>query len=267
MFENYQQPAGYQFNGFGAPQAQPKVKNLLTAEEIKELMQTGTQFSLGLTQKEVLQSRCNHRSADGTTDTLVFDPNTGIARCTICGYEFKPIDAETSIDSIKDSVSSIIDILQTIKILYTDIPADAAAEYFQIIPLIGKIPALFEFAAKCFNKHEFNAWNYQNYNMGGMAMLQNLGNIFGSPVGFGAAQQPMMNPQQPVGYPQQPMMGNAFGYPGASQPMMGGYQPANPGFAYTPGAAPVAPAPAATPAPAAPAAPAADTTVTQTVTV
>lgn len=262
---------GYQFNGMAPTQA-PKVMNVLTNEEINELKQSTSQFSLGLTQKEVLQGACNHRSPDGTQDTLYFDPEKGTARCTICGYEFRPLQGDEDPNSIKEAADKIVDILQTIKIMYTELPAGAAREYFQIIPLIGKIPQLFEFAAKNFSKHEYNAWNYSNRNMGGAAMFQNLNNI------FGASQQPMMGgmgqpqqygynnyaaPQQPVGYPN----ANPFGYVGApQQPQFNGYTPATQGFQYTPNQTPQQPqvAPTVT-APAAPAT-AADATATETVT-
>ena len=262
------QMGGYQFNGYQNQQV-PKVMNTLTNEEIKELQQSASQFTLGLTSKEVLQGACNHRSADGTSDTLVFDQNTGIARCTICGYEFRPIEADTSYESIKDAADRIVDILQTIKIMYTELPAGAAREYFQIIPLIGKIPQLFEFAAKNFAKHEYNAWSYQNHNMGGAAMLQNLNNMFG-------ASQPMQNPQfngyaaqpqQPVGYPNPVMQGNAFGYPGASMaPAPQGYMPMNQGFQYTPNQQPTAPVAPTVAAPAAPAPTVDENAATETVT-
>ena len=260
------QMGGYQFNGYQNQQMVPKVMNVLSNEEIKELQQSTSQFSLGLTKKEILQGACNHRSPDGTQDSLVFDQNTGIARCTICGYEFRPIEADTSYESIKDSADRLVDILQTIKIMYTELPAEAAREYFQIIPLIGKIPQLFEFAAKNFAKHEYNAWSYQNHNMGGAAMLQNLNNI------FGASMQPMNTqfngfanqPQQPVGYPNPVMQpGNAFGYPGASMAPQPGYMPMNPGFQYTPNQ----PAPQVAPTVTAPQVPAvAEEAATETVT-
>ena len=257
-------PAGYAYQGFQGAAPAPKIMNVLTPEEIKELQQERSQFSLGLTLRESMQAKCNHRTADGTKDSLVFDQETGKARCTICGYEFRPVEAETSYESIADASERIIDILQTIKLLYTDLPAEAAAEYFQIIPLIGKIPQLFEFAAKNFAKHEYNAWNYNQYNMGGISMLQGLSNLFG-------ASQPMYGapqaPQQPYGFygapqgvPMTPPQGNPFGYPGAGEQAVP-YQPAANGYQYTPGQ---------TPAPAAPAAPAAEAapeTVTQKVTV
>lgn len=269
-------PAGYAYQGYQGGAAAPKIMNVLTPEEIKELQQERSQFSLGLTQRESMQAKCNHRTADGTKDSLVFDQETGKARCTICGYEFRPVEAETSYESIVDASERIIDILQTIKLLYTDLPPAAAAEYFQIIPLIGKIPQLFEFAAKNFAKHEYNAWNYNQYNMGGISMLQGLSNLFGASqptYGYGAPQMGMPQAQQPYGFygapqggvPMTPPQGNPFGYPGAGEQQPVGYQPAATGYQYTPGQ----PAPAA---PAAPQAPAADAvapaeTVTQKVTV
>lgn len=276
----YGMQGGYQFNGMQNGQM-PKIPNVLNAEEIKELQQQRSQFSLGLTKKESLQAACNHRTADGMQDTLVYDNVTGIATCTICGYQFRPVEAEATYETIKEASDRLVDILQTIKIMYTDLPAEAAKEYFQIIPLIGKVPQLFEFAAKNFAKHEYNGWSYNNHNMGGIAMLQNLSSMFGGGMQPNFVQQPQfngyaMNPQQPVGYPNgmAPQMPgqNPFGYPGASTPMMGmpqmgapvqqpvagGYAPQTQGYAYQPNVA----------APAAPDAPAVtDDTVKQNVTV
>lgn len=276
----YGMQGGYQFNGMQNGQM-PKIPNVLNAEEIKELQQQRSQFSLGLTKKESLQAACNHRTADGMQDTLVYDNVTGIATCTICGYQFRPVEAEATYETIKEASDRLVDILQTIKIMYTDLPAEAAKEYFQIIPLIGKVPQLFEFAAKNFAKHEYNGWSYNNHNMGGIAMLQNLSSMFGGGMQPNFVQQPQfngyaMNPQQPVGYPNgmAPQMPgqNPFGYPGASAPMMGmpqmgapvqqpvagGYAPQTQGYTYQPNVA----------APAAPDAPAVtDDTVKQNVTV
>lgn len=268
---------GMGFNYGGIPQNQQKIMNNLTAEEIQKLQQQHSQFSLGLTERESLQAACNHRVPDGSDDSLVYDKETGIVRCTICGYEFRPIEPDESYESIKDASDRIIDILQTIKMMYTDLPPQAAREYFQIIPLIAKVPQLFEFAAKNFAKHEFNNWSYNHPNMGGMALLANLNNMFGATNMY---QQPQMG--APMGAPgmvppPQPM-GMQAGFPQAAygqNPFYGtpaptpGYAPQANGFAYNPAAQPapqVAPTVAAPQAPAAEAAPAAET-VTQTVTV
>ena len=286
---NLQSNGFYQYNGQATPQ-QYKFTNPLSAEEIDELTASSSDFNLGLTHKESLQAACNHRSKDGTRDTLQYDPVTGIARCTICGYEFRPIEAETSIETISEAVNRVVDILQTTKLLYIDLPGNAAREYYQILPLIMKLPEFFKFAAKNYAKHEINAWNYQNSNMSGINMLQALGNMLGSPIAGmagqpnpqmgGMWQQPMgMGQPQPqvapmgMGYPNQayaPQTGapygvqpgmNPFGAPGAGQVQPQPYQ-------YTPGAVPPPPVAPTVSAPAAPApatAEAANTTGTETV--
>lgn len=268
--QNNTMMGGYQYQGMAQPVQ--KFSNPLSPDQIKKLQQQAQQFSLAITEEEMLRGICNHRNAEGTADTLVFDPLTGEARCTICGYKFKPIEANVSPEELKEDVERIVDILQTIKLMYIDLPADAAKEYFPIIPLVNKIPQLFEFAAKNMTKHESYNWQYNNRNMGAINMFNNLQSIFGGagmpmggyqqpqqfaqPMGMG---QPMM---QPMGYP----MNNGFGYPGASMnPAMMGYAPQSQGFQYTPGqdVTPVAPS---VPVPDAPAATDA-ATVTQKVTV
>lgn len=282
-----------------------KIKNVLSDEEIKELQQSTNVFNLGLTEKESKQSICNHRSLDGTRDSLTYDSDTGLARCTICGYEFTPIEPNTSYDDIKRACQNINNILQTTKLLWPDMAAGAAREFYQIIALINKVPDLFGFAAKNFNRNEFNLWDKQN-TPGGMAMLQNLYNILGANQAtyfggqpnmmgnnYGGYQgtymnQPPMGNAPMMGQPMTPPQGNFMNQPVANpavpnpamnmgQPSMGnpfGYpgasQAPNPGYAYTP-AQSTTPVPPTVTAPAAPTPSAPDaketTTVTQQVTV
>ena len=266
MFEQPQQPyvGGYYYGGIPAQQAQ-KFNNVLTAEEIQSLQQKDAQFSLGLTQEEILRGVCNHRNKEGDGDALVYDPVTGEARCTICGYTFRPVEQGITPEEIKNDVANVIDLLQTIKLMYVDLPAQAAKEYFPIIPLLEKIPMLFDYAAKNMTKHDAYNWQYSNRNMGTMAMFNNLNNVLGGIGGYQYQQpqymgqpQPMMG--QPAGFPNAAYQQNPFGFQGASQ-----YQPAtNPAFTYQ---APQQPTPVA-PTVAAPTAPAAaDATVSQTVNI
>ena len=281
MFENNATLGGYNYQGM--PQQQ-KWGNVLTAEQINRLVKSDNEFSLGITEEESLRASCNHRSQDGLHDTLVFDNVTGEARCTICQYKFRPVEPNISFDEIKEDVYRIIDLLQTVKLMYIDLPDQAAKEYFQIIPLIEKIPQLFEYAAKNMTKHESYNWQYNNGNMGAMSMLNNLQQAFSSGMNM-MGQQPQMGAPMgmgvpngmPVGmvpptmqYQQQPMgapMSNGFGYPGA-----GAYQPQTSGYQFTPNQqVPVANAPATqsapVTAPTAPDATAETATVQQTVTV
>ena len=257
--QNYGQQMGgfgYTYGGVNPTQAQP-IKNALTDEQIKQLTAQVNNFSLGLTERDVLRAKCTHRKPGGLEDSLTIDPGTGIARCAICGYEFQPIDPDTSFESIQDAVIKITDILQTIKLLYPTLPPEAVGEYFQIIPLIEKIPELFKLSVKEFAKGDANPWNYTNYNMGAAQMFANIMNAFGS--GFVPQQQmgyqqpqPFMN--APMGAAPVPPQANAFGYPGASQQPTFGYQPGTPqGYAFQPGQAPAAPVQPTVSAPAAPA--------------
>lgn len=251
---------GYNYNGMG--QQAVKFNSTLTPEQIKKLREKDSKFSLSITEEDMLRAICNHRDETGMKDTLIMDPMTGIARCAICGYEFKPIEPNVSLDDIRTDVERIVDILQTIKVMYVDLPAEAAKEYFPIIALLEKIPQLFEFAAKNMTKHEVYNWQYNNANMGAVQMLNNLQQMMFN--GGGMAQpmgQPMMQ-----GYPGMAPQPNAFGYPGASQPNpafgMNGYSPATGGYQFTP-TAPQQQAPVMN----APEAPAAAPTVTVTDTV
>lgn len=265
----FPQGTGYQY--MGAPVAPQKINNVLTNEEIQKLIQKENQFSLQLTETEVLRAKCNHRTADGLHDTIVEDPITGVSRCTICGYEFRPLQVQTSVETIQEAVDNILDVLQTIKLIYISMPAEAAAEYFQIMPLIEKIPKLFEYAVKDYTKHErIDPYAYNNRNMSTLNLFQMLCGGMQQP-GYGMPQQPTVDPNaaapqmaqpqfggyaQPYGMPYGApygMASNGFGYIGA-QP---GYAPQTNGFQYNP----TQPAPAA--APAADAA-APTTTVTET---
>ncbi len=268
----FPQGTGYQY--MGAPVAPQKINNVLTNEEIQKLIQKENQFSLQLTETEVLRAKCNHRTADGLHDTIVEDPITGVSRCSICGYEFRPLQVQTSTDTIQEAVDNILDVLQTIKLIYVSMPAEAAAEFFQIIPLIEKIPKLFEYAVKDYTKHErIDPYAYNNRNMSTLNLFQML---------CGGMQQPYAQPMQ------QPTVDPAAAQAAApqfAQPQFGGYaqpygmpygapygMPSNGfgGYYSQPGYAPQTngfqynPAPAA--APAAPAAEAAapTTTVTET---
>ena len=82
-----------QFNGYNqAPTAQ---MNVLTNEEISQLMKKENSFSLALSETDKLRAACNHRRPDGLNDAL-YDDEDGAVRCSICGYKFRPIDANVN---------------------------------------------------------------------------------------------------------------------------------------------------------------------------
>ena len=118
---------GYMPSGYTQQQqVQPKMQNVLTPDEIKSLRKTVDKFSLGLTQEEVLRGRCTHKDENGV-ETLK-DNGDGTVTCTICGYTFDPLQNCTE-QEIQGMVDNIIDVLQTIKLLYIDIPTDKGVEH------------------------------------------------------------------------------------------------------------------------------------------
>ena len=261
----YQQP-GYNYNYTGV-QTQ-KFNNFLSDEEINALRQKGPEFSLGLTQDEILRSGCNHREKGGMKDSLTQDPVSGKYVCTICGEKFNPITDDTE-EAVTEWMERGVDILNTIKLMYYDLPSNPAREYFQILPLIKKVPQIYKLAVESFNKHDASqGWRYGNQQPGAVSMFMNMANnVFGQAPMYGGypqapvGQAPMYNPApQAAGVPfaGTPMMNNGFGYPGAGQAPA--YQPQVNGYAYAP-QAPAAPVPSVA-APSAPAAPAADVTKT-----
>lgn len=239
-FNNFAQPTmgtGYQWNP--NPAQQTKQMNVLTADEIQTLMKQENKFTLALTQTEKLKAACNHRRADGLGDSLVENPD-GTVSCQICGYTFKPVDPATSgEDYLNAAVAEIVDILQTVKMLWIDVDPQVLREYSQVLPLIEKLPQLYQIAVKNYSNHEnYNSWAYAGKNMSTLQMfslLSGLLNNAGQPnqqqfqqaspqgmPGYGYGQQPM--------YYQQPQQfQNPFGVPG--------YQPQAQGYAYQPGMA------------------------------
>lgn len=266
------QGTGAQFNPGRVNNIGPvKRSNILTAAEQQKLAKKENQFSLALTETERLRGICNHRRLDAMGDTLTEDMETGLCMCTTCGYEFMPLDAATtSKEQIQEYVNNIVDVLQTIKLIYIDMPTDAAREFFQIIPLLEKVPQLFEYAVKSYAKHEgMNPYGYNTRNMGAANLfnmlvgaidggsrymdpaMNNQGTVYGNPNPYGYYGAPNGAPvngyQMPTGQygsynnPQS----NGFGYMGAGEPApmpgygappMGGYQSQTSGFAYDPNA-------------------------------
>lgn len=232
-FGNYNIPqgTGSQYYGF---QTQPTMrKNVLTNEEIQSLMKQENNFSLSISDTDALRANCNHRMADGIHDSL-YEDGDGFVTCSICGYKFRPLSAQTSLEDIQAATDTIVDVLQTIKLLWVNINGEAARTYFPCIPMIEKIPKLFEIAVKDFNKNgNVNPWGYNNRNMDTVNLFNMLSGMMNGVQPMGVPQQPMMGQPQPPfgggyampGQAMNPVFSNGFGY--IPNPSMPGYQPTN----------------------------------------
>lgn len=231
MFDNnYGNFPGQMYNGYGYAQAapaQPPVFNqLLTAEEISKLQKSPQQFSTKLTDDEYLRSLCTHKNQHNQI-TLEKLPNNKY-RCSICGAEFYLIDLNTSKEEIEQVCSNFLDVMQSIKTYYGNVPENLR-DFYIMIGFINKIPYLWNVAKTYFEKvTNQNGMLQPNNDQSGFAML---GNIFGNGAMAGMANMTGMMPsaagyyvpanQQAVPMPQAPMGGQpAPGYVYPQQPQM-----------------------------------------------
>lgn len=241
-FGGVPQGTGYQFTG---NQQNMKIQNNLSQEEIQQLVKSENSFSLMVTNQDKMRACCNHRWNNGQ-DAIV-ETADGKCKCQICQYEFIPLDAQVSPEVLEEYVANILDVLQTIKMLYINMPAESAREFFIIIPLIEKIPKLFEHAVKNYAKYDsFDPYKFNDRNMGTMALFNMLASALNNGTGFAMPQGQQMGFGANTGVPQQGMMGmenpafafgnlsnpmsNGFGYNGATV----GYQPQTNNFQYDP---------------------------------
>lgn len=235
---------------------QVNVNQPLSQNEINSLQSKFNSFDLQVTDDEILRGVCTHKYLNGTSAYTV-DPADGhTCRCAICGESFRIYEGD--VEEVEKSVNNLIDMLQTTKLLYIDLPQNVVKNYFQIIPLLKKFKDLWSHAISNFdanNRMASNQYVYstQNgtYQMNGFQVLNSIINgvnptmqrpLYGyqqAPVAQPVPNQPMY--QQPVyqqptyGYDPNPM---AYGMPAApvqAAPAVGTVPPA-------PQAAPVAPA-------------------------
>lgn len=240
-FMGYPQQAGMQYT----PRPQAKMTQALTPEQIKKLKGTGGTFDLHVTQTDMWKAICTHK--ENGNIVLVENPD-GTVTCPICGETFTL--SYMNNEEVTTVTSAVKDILQSIKTMYLDIPEEMATQYFQIIPLLDKLPKMYEIAKNNFNMYDQSNPVMQGSNMYGFNALS----AFTSPA-FGMQQPMMMGGGNPAMYNQggympqpgmpmqQPMMGgNPFGFNEA------GYQPQPMQQPAQPQAAPQATQAAAAPA-------------------
>lgn len=212
-----------------AQMSQPKMTQTLTPEQINRLRQSGGGFSLQIPENEMLAALCTHKN-NGQFDMI--RNQDGTVTCKICGQTFNLLKRDQA--EVKEATEVILDFLQSTKTMYLDIPEETARQYFQIIPLVNRLPALYKLAVDDFAKYNGNSDLYnQNANSGGFSALANLVSPamgMGMPVmgggmmpgyngypnmGYQQPQQMPMQPMQQAPVQQTPMGGNPFGYYGA----------------------------------------------------
>ena len=240
-FNNYYQqqvapgvnPYGYTHNymgGFNNPgyvynntPAKPSMVNALTPEEMKELQTVApSKLDISITKEENLASRCNHHDANGIDKAVPINDGTGDMYCPICKKRFNPIN-DTK-EEITNYTKHIVDAMQTCKWV-GDLNHPLINDYMPMIPLLEKLPDIYEYSMKNFNRY-VAANNYNSANDAAIYSQydQLMGNAPANPYfmyqqapAYGQPQMQPMYGQPNTGYNQAPPV---YGQP-QMQPMYG----------------------------------------------
>jgi hypothetical protein len=224
------------------------VTNPMTEKDLELLRPQKETFNINPTPLEQARAKCPHKNA---TEMLVdrLSPESTIVRCRQCGAEFD-VTMKTT-EEVTDAVAIITDMLNQAKLYAVNFAPDFFTEYMMMIPLLEKLPKLYDMAKKNFTEvvkstdPTGTAAPMQNhgYNPLGMNAYNDILNgNYGARYGVYAG-QPMVYPNQPGIYqqPQQPVdytqVGAGAGFyqqPPVQQPMVQQPYPQQ-GYAYNQG--------------------------------
>ena len=176
--------------GYNRPKM-PDPTNPLTKEDMALLKQKAPQFSLAISNVDALKAICTHRNENGEQ---LIQNNDGTVTCAICGTTFRPVNADP--ETVKQIFESAVNCLETIKIMYMDIPNDVTRAYFQMIPFLEKGPQLYKIANDHYQRYNNSSVIAGNYNTGGNAFA-----LYSALMNPGAAMGIGMPQQMPYGQP------------------------------------------------------------------
>lgn len=217
---------GNQMMGQMYNQEQVQFTQPLSPEEVKELRKNDDFFSLKVSTNDLNRAVCTHK-IPGTNQYSIepCNDNSGDVVCTICGARFNP--DELTEEKVKKSVHDIVNVLESIKLMYTTIPTGVARQFFAMIPFLKKTEQLYKIAVDCYIRTNPSAGVTQDvYNTNGL--LNSYRQIIGGGMMYpnGAMGMGMGYPQ-----PQYPNMYNGQMYPQQPQqpynPQMTGMMPNN----------------------------------------
>ena len=235
-FNNFNNGAMYNANYAAPPKQIPAYTQPLTQEDINSMTHSAQGFSMEISPEEMKKAICTHKYIGGKSALVPDDPNNadGHVTCAICGASF--LMGDWTKEQVEEVCSKLIDIFQTCKALYLDVPLNLAKNYYPIIKLIEKFPTFYDQSVKNFSKYEnpTQNLNYYGQNINGFAALnQILNGGIGAPYGYNTVPQYATQPQyNNYGYQPQPQMNMQYGtqpqynngYVAQQQvPMMGGY--------------------------------------------
>lgn len=223
----YGAPYGGINRPFQAPQ--PKMTQLLSAEELNMLKSKAGAFNINVDPMDLIKSRCVHRE---NGQFAVQEIGDGKLQCMICGEVFTPI-YDNSGGEIEAAIQKVLDIMNTIKLTYLDMPVEMGNEFMPIMELLRKILGLYRIATNDFNRYtNIMDQPVQNQNGGygnafaNLAMVTN-GYQMAPPMGGYPYGGYMGAPQMQYGYQMAPMGAPAMYDPNQMQFASGQPTPAN----------------------------------------
>lgn len=193
QYQNYQNYAGLAGTNNNGNTMQ--FTQTLTKDEIDNLRRNDKTLSLKVSKTEMDRAICTHKEPNSAAYSVIpAEDGTGDLICTICGARFNPdiIDLK----KVEESVKDIINILQSVKLQYVNIPPTTARQYFSLIPFIEKLPMMYKISLENFQRFSPGAQNNQPvYNSN--SMLNAYKNVVG---GYGPYYNPGMNNMPPYQY-------------------------------------------------------------------
>lgn len=196
----------------------------LNADQLKSLRKTSG-FNLDISQDELWRSFCTHRS---NNKFAVTQDDEGNFTCSLCGTTFKPFEGDAK--DAKDLVDKVVDLMETTKMQSLTLPTKTIQDFFQIEPVLKRLPDLYAQSVNDFKRATGTDGGYMyGQDTNGFAMYQNMINpaagagyydpaMMNQPV-YGAQPAPYAQPM----YTQQPMQQQMYNQPMYAQPY--GQQP------------------------------------------
>lgn len=216
-------PGGFYQGGY-MYQEPPKLNMTqgLTKDQLNSLKKTGG-FDMNISEEDLLRSFCTHRQDDRFSVSI---DDEGNMICALCGTKFKPFDG--TVAEARDLVNRVVDLLETTKMQSLTLPPQTIRDFFQVEPMLKKLPELFSISQndrkRAFPGNEAYVYGENNNSF---VAYQNMVN----PLAGNGYFDPAMNFNQPVYGAQAPMGQPApqYGYqqPQGAQmmnaPQYGGY--------------------------------------------
>lgn len=188
--------------------AVPLGTNPLTEDDLKLLAATKKK-PFEITPEMIARAKCTHKAPAGKPNAGQIDGYSKDGgdtwHCNVCQAEFVIVDK--SVEEINALVQYLMDVFDTIKLMWLNVPPQIIEGMYSIIPILGKLPEAYSQA-----KADWEAANNQG-------KVFTAGNVYTNP-GFGANAYMPTPTAYPTYTPYQQMFAGQYGMPQAATPQV-----------------------------------------------